>query len=151
MCLDGVPCCPCSNIFVVHTFVYHVTAYCFNASNCLPDDAAHSLLITPKPEPSHATWSPESADTTTTTQTTTHVNTDIACGIYNMAGVSLTTRFDPTVRILLLALEHQIPGTFQASICSRDVHYFLQVALPSSVSPYYELYRFSSLPTLFAV
>ncbi|CDJ48386.1 thrombospondin type 1 domain-containing protein, putative [Eimeria brunetti] len=65
---------------------------------CDNSDAALTLLITPKPEPSHATWSPESADTTTTTTSPTQENTDVACEIFNMAGIKVATRFDPTYK-----------------------------------------------------
>ncbi|CDJ36144.1 thrombospondin type 1 domain-containing protein, putative [Eimeria mitis] len=61
-------------------------------------DASLTLVITPKPEPSHATWSPDRDDTTTTTQSSTQVDSDVACEIYNMAGVSLPTRYDAIYR-----------------------------------------------------
>ncbi|CDI83742.1 thrombospondin type 1 domain-containing protein, putative [Eimeria praecox] len=74
------------------------TESCSFQEICDNANAALTLSITPKPEPTHAQWSPDGLDTTTTTQSPVQVDPDIACGIYNMAGVTLTTRFDPTYR-----------------------------------------------------
>lgn len=113
-------------------------------------DATVNLLITPKPEPSHATWSPDSVDSTTTTQKPTQVDTDVACGIYSMAGVTLTSRFDPTVRILVLAGESKIPR-FQSKLFEQESAKFLSDSTRRvTTASDCDLPTYCSLPTLFA-